>query len=110
MNNRMDKPDAVEKGEAVKTLRKEMIALLEISPLSARDLSQALKLREKLVYDHLVHIEKTVRAKGRKLIILPARCESCGFVFSERGRFTRPGRCPKCKNSHIRAPAYQIRK
>jgi predicted Zn-ribbon and HTH transcriptional regulator len=33
---------------------------------------------------------------------------ACGHVFEERKRFTRPGRCPCCKKSHIETPMYRV--
>ncbi|MBU4315789.1 MAG: transcriptional regulator [Proteobacteria bacterium] len=98
------------KEDCAKTLRQAMIDLLEDGPKSAKDLSQGLKVQEKLVYDHLCHIERTIKAKGRKLVILPAKCSSCDYVFSDRKKFAKPGRCPECKRSHITAPAYEILK
>ena len=101
-------PDGKEEDRS-KTLRQAMIDLLEEGPKSAKDLSQALKVQEKLVYDHLGHIERSIKAKGRKLVIVPARCSSCDYAFSDRKKFAKPGRCPECKRSHITAPAYEIR-
>jgi predicted Zn-ribbon and HTH transcriptional regulator len=33
---------------------------------------------------------------------------SCGYVFEERKRFTRPSRCPRCKKTHIETPVYRL--
>lgn len=90
------------------TLRKEMIRLLEADGLDARELSRILGIREKEVYAHLAHIARSVKAGGRKLTVLPFDCLSCGFVFRERTRFSRPGRCPKCKGTRVAYPRYQI--
>ena len=86
-----------------------MIEFLDNKEMSARDLSQALSIREKEVYAHLSHISRTVTAQKKKLMIIPAECLECGFVFEKRKRFTRPSRCPHCKSEHIQNPMYQIR-
>jgi predicted Zn-ribbon and HTH transcriptional regulator len=92
----------------VQTIRKQMIALLDKREMTAKELSQTLKIREKEVYEHLSHISRSVNAQKKKLFITPAQCLECGFVFEKRKRFTRPSRCPRCKSEHIRNPAYRI--
>ena len=96
------------KQDRVQTIRKQMIELLDKREVSAREISQTLRIREKEVYAHLSHISRSVNARRKKLIILPAECLECGFVFEKRKRFTRPSRCPHCKSEHIRNPAYRI--
>jgi len=91
-----------------KTIRQEMIELLADRQMSARDLSQALGIREKLIYDHLNHASRSLSAQKKKLHILPIHCLECGFVFKERRRFTPPSRCPCCRNTHLEKPKYQI--
>ena len=76
--------------------------------MDARELSREVGIREKEVCDHLAHIARTLAGKGQELSIRPARCLSCDFVFKNRRRFTRPGRCPRCKNSHLQSPSFYI--
>jgi predicted Zn-ribbon and HTH transcriptional regulator len=90
------------------TIRQEMIRLLVDAEMSARDLSQALKIREKDVYDHLRHIKRSVDSSGKTLRVMAARCLGCGYIFESRDRFTSPGKCPRCKNEHIEDPKYRI--
>ena len=92
----------------VQTIRQQMIALLNKKEMSARGLSQATGIREKEVYEHLSHIARSVATLGKKLNIRPFRCLVCGYVFQDRKRFTRPGRCPRCKRSHIQDPTYRV--
>ena len=92
----------------MQTIRQEIINLLSQNEMDARELSQELGIREKEVYDHLAHVGRTVKAEKKKLIIHPSRCLQCGFVFEDRKRFTRPGRCPKCRQSHLLNPRFQI--
>jgi predicted Zn-ribbon and HTH transcriptional regulator len=90
------------------TLRQRMIALLSEQEMTAKDLSQALGIREREVLDHLDHIARTVSAHGGRLTVLPVRCLACGYTFEERKRFTRPSRCPQCKKSHIETPVFRL--
>ena len=92
----------------MQTKRQEIIDILSEEEMSARDISQALGIREKEVYEHLPHIARSLIPQRKRLVILPFRCLVCGHVFEERKRFTRPGRCPFCKKSRIQTPMYRI--
>ena len=90
------------------TIRQQMILLLTENEMNARELSQAIGIREKEVYEHLPHIARSVAVQKKKLIIHPVRCLTCGYIFKDRKRFTRPGRCPSCRKSHLDEPKYRI--
>jgi len=90
------------------TLRRQIIALLRGQERDARDLSQALGLKEKEVYEHLVHVERSVVSSRGKFIITPCQCLLCGFVFETRRRLTRPSRCPACRRSKLQNPSFRI--
>jgi predicted Zn-ribbon and HTH transcriptional regulator len=92
----------------METIRQQIIALLTDNEMDAKELSQTIGVREKEVYEHLPHIARSVAAQKKKLVIQPARCLTCGYVFKNRTRFTRPGRCPHCKKSHLDQPKYRI--
>jgi predicted Zn-ribbon and HTH transcriptional regulator len=92
----------------METTRQQIMALLIEREMSARELSQAIGIREKEVYEHLPHIARSVAVQKKRLIIQPAHCLACGYVFRDRKRFTRPSRCPRCKKSHLDEPKYQI--
>jgi predicted Zn-ribbon and HTH transcriptional regulator len=92
----------------VHTIRQEMIIVLGKTEMSARELSQAMGIREKEVYEHLSHIARSAAAQGKKLIVQPFRCRSCGYVFQDRKRLTRPSRCPRCKKSHLEEATYRV--
>jgi hypothetical protein len=92
----------------VATLRQEMVELLAGQEMTALALSRELRVREKEVYEHLPHIARSLAAQGRRLLVRPAQCLSCGYVFESRRRLTRPSRCPMCKSTHLQSPAYRI--
>jgi hypothetical protein len=91
------------------TLRKQIIEALSEREMDPRGLSQTLGRPEKEILAHLPHAAKSVRAQGQTLVIVPPRCPDCGFVFKERNRFTRPGRCPECKATRVEAPRFHIK-
>jgi hypothetical protein len=90
------------------TVRRQIIDLLTAEPLGARELSQEMHQSEKEIYAHLEHIERSLKAEGKRLIIDPPVCLGCGFVFEDRKRPQPPGHCPQCKKTRIRRPRYRI--
>jgi predicted Zn-ribbon and HTH transcriptional regulator len=92
----------------VKTIRQRIMILLCEEEMSAREISRATGIREKEVYEHLSHIARSAAGQGKKLIVGPFSCLSCGYVFQDRKRFNRPSRCPQCKGSHMEEPMYRI--
>ena len=90
------------------TLRQKIISLLIDEEMNAREISGQVGISEKEVYAHLAHIARSVASQDKKIVITPANCLACGFVFKDRKRFTRPGRCPQCKKSHIQSPRFRI--
>jgi len=94
--------------ESGQTLRQHIIDLLFSNELTLRDLPPAVSITEKELVGHLGHIERSIRTQGKKLVEIPYKCLSCGFVFDKRSRFSKPGRCPSCKNSHMQKARYHI--
>ena len=92
----------------MQTIRQKIIQLLCLREMDARQISAEVGIREKEVAEHLPFISRSLAARGEKLKIRPAECLSCGYVFKNRQRFTRPGRCPRCKKTHLLSPAFSI--
>ena len=90
------------------TIRHELLVELEDGPLSARDISGRIGISEKDVYDHLEHVRTTLHRLGRRLVVQPAECVNCGFVFEKRGRLKKPGKCPLCRGESIHAPLFSL--
>jgi predicted Zn-ribbon and HTH transcriptional regulator len=90
------------------TIRQEIIAELLRGTCTARDLSAAAGIPEREVYDHLAHIQKSIGSSDRHLLVRPAECKKCGFVFAKREKLRRPGKCPVCKGESIREPLFAI--
>ncbi|MBI3610910.1 MAG: transcriptional regulator [Nitrospirae bacterium] len=89
------------------TVRQFIIAELEKGSMTARDLSKAIRIPEKEANAHMEHVAKSLHSPKR-LIIEPPVCNKCGFIFSERRRFTSPSRCPRCRHEGIQPPAFRI--
>lgn len=90
------------------TIRHNIASLLDGHTLSAREISQDVRISEKEVYEHLEHILRSVSKSEKGLVVTPAECRACGFVFSKRERLKKPGKCPLCKNESIMAPLFSI--
>jgi len=91
------------------TIRDSLREELRHGPRSARELSSLVGATEKDVIHHLEHLERSLRRSGERLVVEPACCQGCGFVFRKRSKLTRPGSCPKCRGSRIDAPCFLLK-
>jgi len=85
-----------------------MVVLLESKEMSAQEISTTVGIGEKEVYTHLSHIARSLKPQRKELVIKPAECLKCGYVFKKRKRLTPPSRCPICKSEYTRNPMYRI--
>jgi len=74
--------------------------MLSAQPRSASSIARELGLDRRDVEDDLRHAIRSARAAGHTIVIEPARCKQCGFVFGE-DRLAKPGKCPECKGSRL---------
>jgi transcriptional regulator len=89
------------------TLRKQLVEYLSREPRSVSRLARELGLPRADVEDALRHMIRSAEAAGHRIVVLPARCRSCGFTF-DASRLTRPGKCPECRNSRIFEPQISV--
>lgn len=94
--------------EAHDTVRRLIMTELEQGPVSARDISGLAGIPEKEVAGHLEHIRQSLHRTGGRLVVRPAECSKCGFVFDKRERLTRPSRCPVCRSESLHAPLFSL--
>ncbi len=104
--------EAIATGNEMTTRRKSIAELLEESehPMTAQDICIILDIESRsIVYEDIGHIVKSVKNSGKQLLIRPASCGKCGYVFSSRKVASRPSKCPKCRSQWILLPGYIIR-
>jgi predicted Zn-ribbon and HTH transcriptional regulator len=89
-------------------MRHEILSELEQGLRSAGEISREVRISEREVYDHLEHIRKTASRSAKHLVITPAECRRCGFIFSKRERLRKPGRCPLCRGESIKEALFSI--
>ncbi|WP_088536796.1 transcriptional regulator [Geobacter sp. DSM 9736] len=92
--------------ERRETVRHRLVDLLSDGSADARELSAAAGIPEREVYDHLEQIRHN--RHEYTLVVTPAACRGCGFVFGKRERVTKPGKCPVCRGEHIIPPKFAI--
>jgi predicted Zn-ribbon and HTH transcriptional regulator len=87
------------------TIRQEILRILENDQLTVGDVSGIIGKSEKELYDHLQHL-----LVSGSLQIIPAECLKCGYVFENRKKVKKPGKCPECKRTYIKKPMFTVAK
>jgi predicted Zn-ribbon and HTH transcriptional regulator len=82
------------------TFRKALIDVLTAQPRSVSSIARELGLKRGDVEEDLRHAIRSARASGRRVLIEPARCRSCGFTFGEE-KLSKPSRCPRCRGERL---------
>ena len=80
--------------------RRDLIKELSTAPRSVSSLARALGVDRRDLEDDLRHAIRSAEAAGHRIVIEPARCKQCGFVFGT-DRLARPGKCPECHGSRL---------
>jgi len=80
--------------------RRDLMTMLTAQPRSVSSLARELGLTRGDVEDDLRHMIRSARATGHRVVVEPARCKACGFVFGE-DKLSKPSRCPECRQSRI---------
>jgi predicted Zn-ribbon and HTH transcriptional regulator len=88
------------------TLRQQIGSMLT-QPRTISSIAHELGIARPDAEEHVRHLLRSARATGRRVVVEPARCRGCGFVFEE-SKLTKPGKCPDCKGSHLYEPLIQI--
>jgi len=89
------------------TRREEIEKILLKEEKSAHQLANMFQTELKEILEDLAHIELSVKPK--KIVITPARCKKCGFLFKERSKIKKPSKCPRCRSEWIQAQLFRIR-
>ncbi|MFW9770021.1 MAG: HTH domain-containing protein [Candidatus Thorarchaeota archaeon] len=96
----------------MQTRRERITELLEKAefPLTAEDICDQLDIKSRsIVYEDIDHISKSVKRRKQELLVRPASCAKCQFIFKTRKTSKAPSKCPKCRSQWILAPAFLIR-
>jgi predicted Zn-ribbon and HTH transcriptional regulator len=94
------------------TRREEIVRLLESAeqPMTAQEICDALDLNKRsIVYEDINHITRSVRNQGKEVIVKPASCGKCHYIFRVKDSAKAPTKCPKCRSEWILAPSFLIR-
>lgn len=89
--------------------RRQLLEVLAAEPRTASSLARELGLHRRDIEDDLRHMVRSARAAGHIVVVEPARCKSCGFVFSEE-KLSKPGKCPKCRSTWVFEPLLRVEK
>ena len=89
------------------TVRKDLVALLSVQPRSVSSLARELGVDRRDVEEDLRHAIRSARAAGHRVVVEPARCRTCGFVFGP-DKLTKPGKCPECRGTRVFEPQIRI--
>jgi transcriptional regulator len=87
--------------------RKQLIEVLSAEPRTVTRLARELGLPRRDVEDDLRHMIRSARAAGHDVIVEPARCRACGFVFGE-DKLSKPSRCPNCRSTWLYEPVMRV--
>ena len=82
------------------TVRRDLVKILSLQPRSVSSVARELGLTRGDVEDHLRHAIRSAKAAGHSILIEPARCRQCGFLFGE-DKLSKPGKCPECRGTRL---------
>jgi predicted Zn-ribbon and HTH transcriptional regulator len=89
------------------SVRRDLIKILSVQPRSVSSIARELGLDRRDVEDDLRHAIRSAEAAGHTVVVEPARCKQCGFVFSD-DRLAKPSKCPACKGTRLYEPQIRI--
>lgn len=109
MRERPPKPPPARNATARSAILEALLATREANAsATARELATAASISEKDVAEHLEHLARSLPHEALKLVVTPATCLACEYVFQDRGRLTTPGACPKCRSERVAPPSFRV--
>jgi transcriptional regulator len=91
----------------VMTVRRHLVDLLRDQPHSVSWLARELGFDRSEMEEHLRHAIRSARASGHDVLVIPAKCRTCGYMFSE-DKLSKPGKCPACRGTRMYEPQIAI--
>lgn len=95
---------------AKRTVRQQLRGLLLREEIAFQTLRALLGLSVRDLEDELLHVARSARGRGERLLVSPPRCRSCGHEFRDRDErhLHAPGRCPACRSERISDPSFRL--
>jgi predicted Zn-ribbon and HTH transcriptional regulator len=87
--------------------RRQIMEILTHEPRTVSSLARELGLDRRDMEEDLRHLIRSARAAGHAVIVEPARCKTCGFLFDAQ-KLTKPGKCPQCRGTRVYEPLIRI--
>ena len=87
--------------------RKKLAELLREKMMSVNSVARMVTASVKEISEDLEHLKKSLKHSGERLVVEPAVCRKCEFVFSDT-TYARPSKCPECKGTWIHEPKIGI--
>jgi predicted Zn-ribbon and HTH transcriptional regulator len=89
------------------TRRQSLVIRLEEGSVSFEELRQEFQLTVRVLEEDLRHVQRSLKATGRRLRVENAKCVACGFRFTKPSLHP-PGRCPRCRERRIAGPWFRV--
>ena len=91
------------------TRREEIIEYLKNTPSTINELAVLFETVNSVIVEDLEHVFKSLKKSPEQLLIKPASCQKCEYVFpAHRKRFSDPKKCPKCHSERINPQVFKI--
>ena len=90
------------------TRRSEITDILSQNKISLQEIANIYRVELKEILEDIKHIKRSI--EPAELVMIPAQCKGCGFVFKERSKIKTPSKCPRCRHERIKAPLFTIKK
>ena len=91
------------------TRREDIMELLKTTDATIKELALRFETTSSVISNDLEHIFKSLKRSESQLLIRPAQCMKCNFVFSNaRKRLSDPSKCPKCHSERIDPQLFKI--
>ena len=75
--------------------------------MSINDIARLLEVRTREIEEDVKHLIKSLRRSRYRLVVTPAQCKKCGFVFAQ-DKLRKPGKCPNCHGTWIEEPTLHV--
>ncbi len=109
MRERPPKPPPPRDTTARNALREALLATRDAgATASLRELASASGMTERDALSHLEHLARSLPHEGMKLVLAPATCLACEFVFRDREKLSAPSACPRCRSERVAPPSFKV--